>query len=170
MLTNAPDEDGVTGEMRHQLRSAMTLHGLGQVDAALAIAEKIVQKWPAYGQALSYLGQTLVTRKRRFADGLTILERAVEAAPADPYILYTLGWCEEFVANALDRPKGAHQPVERRAADYYARAKTHMLAALALEPEDKLRGDVEDILDVIAKATGEPWDLGEYERAAPRPR
>ena len=28
---------------------------------------------------------------------------------------------------------------------------------------------VEDILDVIAKVTGEPWDLGEYARAAPRP-
>ena len=45
-----------------------------------------------------------------------------------------------------------------------------LLRALTLEPDDKLRGDVEDILDVIAKATGEPWDEGLYERAAPRPR
>jgi tetratricopeptide (TPR) repeat protein len=170
MMTNAPDEDGVTGEMRHQLRSAMTLHGLGQIDAALKIAEEAVERWPDYGQALSYLGQTLITRKRRFADGLAILARAVAAAPHDPYILYTAGWCEEFIANALERPKGAHQPVGEHPRYYYAQAKQHMLAALALDPEDKLRGDVEDILDVIAKATGEPWDLGEYERAAPRPR
>ena len=169
-MTNAPDEGGVTGEMRHQLRAAMTLHAMGQIDGALQAAERIVERWPGYGQALSYLGQTLVTRKRRFAEGLAVLARALEATPPDAYILYTAGWCEEFVANALERPKGAHQPVVEDAAALYARARAHLLAALALEPEEKLRGDVEDILDVIAKVTGEPWDEGEYQRAAPRAR
>ena len=30
--------------------------------------------------------------------------------------------------------------------------------ALALDPEPQLRGDIEDILDVVANATGVPWD------------
>ena len=168
------DEDGraaaIPTEARQALRSAMDLHARGEIDAALARAEGIVARWPGFAQALSYLGQTLVTRKRRFADGLAVLDRAVEADGADPYILYSAAWCREFVANAIERPKGAHQPVTEPPAALYARARAELLRALALEPDDKLRGDVEDILDVIAKATGEVWDEGLYERAAPRPR
>ena len=170
MLTNSPDEGGATGEMRHALRAAMALQGIGQVDQAIQAAEKLIERWPDFGQGLSYLGQTLITRKRKFADGLAMLARAVAAAPEDPYILYTAGWCEEFVADALERPKGAHQAVVETAPQLYGRARASMIAALALDPDEKLRGDVEDILDVIAKKTGEPWDEGEYERAAPRPR
>ena len=157
-------------EARQALRTAMQLHAGGQIDAALERAREVVERWPDYAQALSYLGQTLVTRKRRFADGLAVLDRAVEAGGDDPYILYSAAWCREFAANAIERPKGAHQHVAESPAALYAKAHDELLRALELEPDDKLRGDVEDILDVIAKATGEPWDEGLYERAAPRPR
>ena len=164
------EQAAIPDEARHALRAAMTLHGRGEIDAALREAEAVVTRWPHYGQALSYLGQTLVTRKRRFADGLAVLERAIAAAGNDPYIVYTAGWCREFVANALERPKGAHQRVAQPPEALYAQARADMLRALALAPDEQLRGDVEDILDVIARATGEPWDDGEYPRAAPRPR
>jgi len=36
-----------------------------------------------------------------------------------------------------------------------------MLRALALNPEEGLKGDIEDILDVLAKETGVPWTLDE---------
>ncbi|MEX2445981.1 MAG: hypothetical protein WD734_01470 [Dehalococcoidia bacterium] len=164
------DAHAPSDEARDALRQAMTLHARGKVDDALRQAEHVVERWPDYGQALSYLGQTLVTRKRRFAEGLAVLDRAVAAAEEDPYVQYTAGWCREFVADAIDRPKGAHQPVEEQPPTLYAQARAHMLRALELDPDDQLRGDVEDILDVISKATGEPWDEGEYARAAPRPR
>ena len=32
-----------------------------------------------------------------------------------------------------------------------------MLHALTLDPEEGLKGDIEDILDVISNVTGEPW-------------
>ncbi len=157
-------------EAQQALRRAMDLHAGGEIDAALACAQDVVDRWPTFAQALSYLGQTLVTRKRRFADGLAILNRAVEADGTDPYILYSAAWCREFTANAIERPKRAYQPVAESPAALYTRARGELLRALALDPDDKLRGDVEDILNVIASATGEPWDEGLYERAAPRPR
>jgi len=157
-------------EAERALREAMDRHARGDIDSALAQAQTVVERWPRYAQALSYLGQTLVTRKRRFADGLAVLDRAVEVDGDDPYILYSAAWCREFAANAIERPKGAHQRVAQPPAALYAKAREELLRALTLEPDEKLRGDVEDILDVIAKATGEPWDEGLYERAAPRPR
>jgi hypothetical protein len=44
------------------------------------------------------------------------------------------------------------------------------LAILREEPDDALKGDVEDMLDVIARATGEPWDEELREYAPPRIR
>ncbi len=157
-------------EARTAFRAAMDLHAAGEIDMAIEAAEAVVTRWPGFGEALSYLGQTLVTRKRRFADGLAVLGRAVEASPADPYVVYSAGWCTEFVAEELRRPKRAHQPVDGDAAWHYAAAKTLFLHALALDPDEKLRGDVEDMLSAISSATGEPWDEGMVERAAPRPR
>ena len=147
-----------TGEQRAALREAMRLHAQDEVDAALAAAETLVESVPDFCEAHAYLGNTLVTRKRRFADGLAALERAAALCPRDAGILYTLGWCREFVANALERPRTPHQPVEQDAATLYALTTEVMLRALDCDPEPGLRGDIEDILDVVAKATGIPWD------------
>ena len=147
-----------TGEQFAALREAMRLHAQDEVDAALAAAETLVESVPDFCEAHSYLGNTLVTRKRRFADGLAALERAAALCPRDAGILYTLGWCREFVANALEKPRAPHQPVEQDAATLYALTTEVLLRALDCDPEPGLRGDIEDILDVVAKATGIPWD------------
>jgi len=166
------DSEQVTDEAKLALRQVMQAHAAGNVDAALAAAEVVVERWPRYAQARSYLGQTLVTRKRRFADGIAELDRAVEVGGDDAYILYTAGWCREFVANALAKPKGGpHQPVAESAESLYESAKQLFLRALAADPDDQLQGDIEDMLTVISKVTGIPWDGGEeIEHAVPRPR
>ena len=147
-----------TAEQLAALREAMLLHAQNEVDAAIAAAETLVESVPDFCEAHSYLGNTLVTRRRRFADGLAALERAAALCPRDAGILYTLGWCREFVANALEKPRVAHQPVEQDAATLYALTTEVMLRALDCDPEPGLRGDIEDILDVVASATGIPWD------------
>lgn len=150
----------------------MQAHAGGDIDLAIAAVEAVVAQWPEYAQARSYLGQTLVTRKRRFADGIEELDRAVAVCNDDPYILYSAGWCREFIANALAKPKGGrHQPVAQTSDELYASAKALFLRALHAGPDDQLQGDIEDMLTVISKVTGVPWDGGEeVGRAAPRAR
>lgn len=157
-------------EAEAALRRAMALHASGDIDSALAVAGNAVQRDASYAAALAYIGNTLVTRKRRFADGLAMLERAVAAEPADPALWYTLGWCREFAANALVRPKGPHQALAVDADTLYMQAREAMLHALSLDPEDGLRGDIEDILDVIARATGVEWSDGEVTPGTGPPR
>jgi len=149
-------------EARARLSEAMALHAAGDIDAALAAVRATVAWAPDFGEAWAYLGNTLVTRKRQFADGISALERAAALCPDDAAVWYTLGWCQEFAANALARPKGGRvrtgdQLAAEDAATLYARAKQTMLHALTLHPEPGMRGDIEDILDVIASATNEPW-------------
>ncbi len=141
----------------------MVLHSQGDIDAALAAVRQAIALAPTFGEAWSYLGSTLVMRKRQFADGLEALDRAAELSSEDAAIYYTLGWCREFVANALHRPKRSrpHQPVAQDADTLYALARDAFLRALQLNPDEDMRGDIEDMLDVIANATGEPWREGD---------
>ena len=168
----AADQDGqggrLDGELRVQLRDVMRLHARGEIDAAIEAAEQLIGRAPDLCEAHAYLGNTLVTRKRRFADGLAALERAAALCPDDAAILYTLGWCREFVANALDKPRAPHQPVAQDAPTLYAATTEILKRALTLDAEPGLRGDIEDILDVVANVTGVPWDeAGDQHGAGP---
>lgn len=167
-----PEPEPVPDEARQSLRRIMQSHSGGDIDSAIAAARQVVERWPHYAQARSYLGQTLVTRKRKFADGLAELDRAVEVGSDDAYILYSAGWCREFVANAMATGKGGgHQAVEGTPEEMYASAHDLFMRALQADPDDQLLGDIEDMLTVISKVTGEPWDGGEeIEHAPPRPR
>ena len=128
---------------RALLRRAMRLHSDDEIDAALASAERAVTLDPDFCE-----------------DGLAALERAAALCPEDAAILYTLGWCREFVAHALEHPRARqpHQPVAQDAATLYAATTEVLRRALTLDPDPQLRGDIEDILDVVANATGLPWD------------
>ena len=148
----------VTEEARALLREAMSQHTAGRIDAALSTARRAVTLAPSFAEAHAYLGNTLVTRQRQFADGLAALRHAVELAPEDATILYTTGWCEEYVANALERPRHRHQPVGEDAGTLYSVARAHFLRALHVNTDPLLKGDIEDMLDVVAAATGEPGE------------
>src|SRR5687767_4991349 len=129
----------------------MQLHAAGDIEGALVAAREVIERDPRCGEAWAYIGNTLVTRKRRFAEGIEALERAVELSPGDPGVWYTLGWCREYAANALAHPKGGRvqsgdQLAPHDADTLYERAKQAMLHALTLDPEPGLRGDITDIL------------------------
>ena len=134
---------------RDRLRAAMASHREGDIAGALAEARRALELAPDFADARSYLGSTLITRHGRYAQGLAELERSREAAPEDPAIYYTLGWCYEFVAHRRSRRPRlgvAGQPQE-----LYGKAEAYLRRCLELNPEGKLKQDAEDLLSSIIK-------------------
>jgi tetratricopeptide (TPR) repeat protein len=133
-------------EAKALLMRAHALHAERRIDDALAAARQAIEVEPAYVDAWSFLGTTLVTRKLAFAEGLTALEQAESLAPDDAGIVYGLGWCYEFVAYRLERQPGTpyRDPVE-----LYRLAASRLQRCIELEPEQGLREDAEDLLAAI---------------------
>ncbi len=125
----------------------MVLHAKGDIDAALAEARKAVELAPDFADALSYLGSTLITRKGAFTEGLAEMAKAGNAAPDDPTVRYTMGWCCEFVSHRLRRKPVAGVDAD----DLYRQAEHHLQRCLELEPDDKIRDDAKDLLATIIK-------------------
>ncbi|MGB2694738.1 MAG: hypothetical protein WBD55_06055 [Dehalococcoidia bacterium] len=132
---------------RDHLREAMARHERNDIAGALEEARRALALAPDFADARSYLGATLVTRKGRYAEGLAELERAREAAPEDAAILYTLGWCYEFVAHGVSRrPQAGLEPEE-----LYRKAEGFLRRCLELNPEGKLKDDAQDLLSSIIR-------------------
>lgn len=134
-------------EARERLREAMARHERSDIAGAIAEARRALELAPDFADARSYLGSTLVQRLGRYAEGLAELERAREAAPDDPAISYTLGWCYEFVAHGVSRkPNRGLDPEE-----LYAKAEQYLRRCLELKPEGKLKDDAQDLLSSIIR-------------------
>jgi tetratricopeptide (TPR) repeat protein len=137
----------VPDEAQARLREAMSLHEQGDINGALAQARAALEVAPGFAGALEYVGSTLVQRKHRYAEGLAELERARDAAPDDPSVHYTLGWCYEFVAHSVSRrPAG-----ELDAKELYTKAEAALRRCLELGPEGKMRDDAQDLLSSIIR-------------------
>jgi tetratricopeptide (TPR) repeat protein len=133
--------------VRDSLKAAMALHAEGDIDGALALAQKAIEAAPTFADAHSYLGSTLITRKGRFADGLASLAQAEVASPDDATLHYTLGWCCEFVAHRISRrPQPGLDPD-----NLYQRAEAHLRRCLELKPDAKIRDDAKDLLSSIVR-------------------
>ncbi len=125
----------------------MALHEQGDIDGAIAEARKALEVEPGFADALSYLGSTLITRKGKFTEGLGEMEKAVTAAPDDPSVHYTAGWCCEFVSHRLRR-----RPVAGLDADeLYRQAERHLRRCLELWQDGKMRDDAKDLLSSIIR-------------------
>lgn len=99
----------------------------------------------------------LVTRRRRFAEGVECAERASAAAPDDPGAWYTLGWLSEFAAHEIERRPGPGAPDP---AGLFRQASEAFRRCLALDPGGKLRDDAEDLLELVERR------LEDYEERA----
>jgi tetratricopeptide (TPR) repeat protein len=129
------------------LRDAYALHEQQDIVGAMAKASEALELAPDFADARQYAGSTLVQRLGRFAEGLEQLERAKQDAPDDPALMYTLGWCYEFVAHRIGRrPVPGLVPEE-----LYVKAEQYLRRCLELNPEGKLRDDAADLLSSIIR-------------------
>jgi tetratricopeptide (TPR) repeat protein len=84
---------------------AMVAEKLDRLDEAEKRLNQLIALKPDNAQALNALGYTLVDRTQRTAEGLKLIEQALALAPADPFILDSMGWAYYRLGNLDDSEK-----------------------------------------------------------------
>jgi tetratricopeptide (TPR) repeat protein len=84
---------------------AMVAEKLDRLDEAEKRLTQLIALKPDNAQALNALGYTLVDRTSRTAEGMKLIEQALALAPADPFILDSMGWAHYRMGNLEDSVK-----------------------------------------------------------------
>jgi len=84
---------------------AMVAEKLDRIDEVEARLKRLIELKPDNAQALNALGYTLVDRTPRTAEGLKLIERALQIAPDDPFILDSMGWANYRMGRLDDSEK-----------------------------------------------------------------
>ncbi|MEP6996301.1 MAG: tetratricopeptide repeat protein [Betaproteobacteria bacterium] len=84
---------------------AMVAEKLDRIDEVEARLKRLIELKPDNAQALNALGYTLVDRTKRTAEGLKLIEKALQIAPDDPFILDSMGWANYRMGNLDDSEK-----------------------------------------------------------------
>ena len=71
---------------------AMTAEKLDRVDVLEANLRKLIQVRPDHAHAYNALGYSLAERNQRLPEARKLIERALEMAPEDFYIVDSMGW------------------------------------------------------------------------------
>jgi tetratricopeptide (TPR) repeat protein len=115
---------------------AMVVEKLGSLDEMERLLRQVIKLKPDYHHAYNALGYSLADRSVRLPEAKALIQKAVEFAPADPFIKDSLGWVEFRMGNKAE-------------------------AAQIFEAAYKAKPDAE-----IAAHFGEVlWSLGQRERA-----
>ncbi|MFC5520330.1 tetratricopeptide repeat protein [Polaromonas jejuensis] len=73
---------------------AMLAEKLNSLDEMEQLLRRIIKLKPDYHQAYNALGYSLAERNIRLAEARALIQKALEYAPADPFIKDSLGWVE----------------------------------------------------------------------------
>ena len=136
-MTSTPDE---------VFRDALAAHAARDTGRTIALSRHVLSIDPQHAAALEHLATVLITRRASYDEGLALIERAVQARPEDAGLWYSLGWCYEFAAHEIKR-RGGDATLAPRA--LYERAAEGFRRCLELQPDGKLQGDAEDLLDHV---------------------
>ena len=98
-LVSNPD----SGDLLYDI--AMVAEKLDRLDEAEKRLNQLIALKPDNAQALNALGYTLVDRTKRTAEGMKLIEQALALAPADPFILDSMGWAHYRMGNLDDSEK-----------------------------------------------------------------
>jgi tetratricopeptide (TPR) repeat protein len=102
--------------------------------------------------AIEMVATALITRQRRYVDGLALVDRIAALARDDAGAWYAAGWLYEFAAHEVARRPPAG--IDLDAQGLYERAAESFRACLALHPDGKLQGDAEDLLAHVENELG----------------
>lgn len=116
----------------------------------MALAREALGHNADHVPAIELVANALITRQRRYAEGLALVERLAALAGDDAGAWYAAGWLYEFAAHEIARRRPAGVEIDERG--LYERAAAAFRACLALEPAGKLRDDAEDLLEHVENA------------------
>lgn len=88
LLDQNPDDNDVAYD------TAILAEKAGKYDTAEALLRGIIARQPSYQHAYNALGYSLAERGIRLDEAQTLIEKALELSPNDPFILDSLGWVE----------------------------------------------------------------------------
>ena len=95
-LVKAPDDTDLLYEQ------SMLAEKLGALDEMERLLRQVIQLKPDYHHAYNALGYSLADRNSRLPEARELIRKAVEFAPADPFIQDSLGWVEFRLGNKLE--------------------------------------------------------------------
>ncbi|MEO6319314.1 MAG: tetratricopeptide repeat protein [Polaromonas sp.] len=95
-LVKNPDDTDLLYEQ------SMLAEKLGVLDEMERLLRRIIQLKPDYHHAYNALGYSLADRNIRLPEARELIRKAVEFAPADPFIKDSLGWVEFRLGNKLE--------------------------------------------------------------------
>jgi tetratricopeptide (TPR) repeat protein len=90
------------GETELLYDQAMMAEKLGSLDEMERLLRQLVQLKPDYHHAYNALGYSLAERNVRLPEAKQLIQKALEFAPADPFIQDSLGWVEFRMGNKAE--------------------------------------------------------------------
>ena len=92
-LVKTPDDTDLLYEQ------SMVAEKLGLMDEMERLLRQIIQAKPDFHQAYNALGYSLADRNVRLPEARELIRKAIDFAPADPFIKDSLGWVEFRLGN-----------------------------------------------------------------------
>ena len=90
----------------------MVAEKLGSLDEMERLLRQIIQIKPDYHHAYNALGYSLADRNIRLPEARELIRKALEFAPADPFIKDSLGWVEFRMGNTPRRCRFSRPPTK----------------------------------------------------------
>ncbi len=106
---------------------AMVAEKLDKLDVLEADLRRVIMLRPDDAQAYNALGYTLADRTKRLAEAIVLLDKALELAPDDPYILDSVGWAQYRSGNL-------------------ARAQEYLERAYRLRPDPEIAAHLGEVM------------------------
>ncbi len=100
LLTQALQKYPGDAELSYEL--AISAEKLGRPDEMETLLRRLISAKPDYHAAYNALGYSLADRNKRLPEARELVEKALEFAPEDPFIIDSLAWVE-FRSGNLDQ-------------------------------------------------------------------
>jgi tetratricopeptide (TPR) repeat protein len=103
VLTTATERFANDPDLTYE--QAMMAEKVGKFDVMETLLRKVIELKPDYHHAYNALGYSLAERNQRLPEAKQLIERALQLAPGEPFLVDSLGWVEFRLGNLPEAAK-----------------------------------------------------------------